>query len=83
MHTITHEESVLEQFGPRDVNWRRASDKCLSEAQQLAYMGRHKEALYLAQDEWIGAHGDLHGIRFRVRSVTTAIHGLNPIAELE
>lgn len=83
MHTITHEESVLEQYGPRDISWRRASDTCLSEAQQLVYFGRHKEALNIAQDAWIAAHGEMHGIRFRVRSVTTAIHGLHPVAELE
>jgi hypothetical protein len=83
MHTIINEESVLEQYGPRDINWRRASDPCLIEAQQLVYLGRQKEALNIAQDAWISAHGDMHGVRFRVKSVKTVLQGLCPVAEIE
>lgn len=83
MRTISQEEHVLEQYGPRDISWRRATDKCLAGAQHHAYVGRHQEALHLAQDSWVSAHGDMHGIRFRVRSVVTSIYGLHPVAELD
>ncbi len=83
MRTISHEEHVLEQYGPRDISWRRATDECLADAGHHAYVGRHQEALLLAQDAWVSTHGNMLGIRFRVRSVKISIYGLHPIAELE
>jgi len=83
MRTISHEEHVLEQYGPRDISWRRATDECLADACQHAYVGRHQEALHSAQDAWVRAHGTMLGIRFRVRSVKTSLYGLHPVAELE
>lgn len=64
MQTITHEEQALEQYGPRDICWRQATDECLREARLLVYFGRHQEALHVAQDAWVSSHGSMHDIPF-------------------
>jgi hypothetical protein len=68
---------TLEQSGPRGLAWHPASREMMGEACRLAEAGRSYEALLLAQDLYIGKHGDMHGVDFRVvtKEVTVSFLG--------
>lgn len=80
MVEISHTSHVLEIAGPRGQIWRPAlqtsSGDLFREPQRLVMAGRFVEGLEAAQDAYIAAHGDMHGVAFRVRSNTETLVGL-------
>ena len=79
MVEISHTSHVLEIAGPRGQIWRPAlqtSADLFREPQRLVMAGRFYEALEAAQDAYIAAHGDMHGVAFRVRSNTETLVGM-------
>lgn len=85
MVEIHHTSHVLEIAGPRGQIWRPAlqtSGDLFREPQRLAMAGRLHEALEAAQDAYIAAHGDMHGVAFRVRSTTETLVGLGAAEQI-
>lgn len=68
MNQVTVENHALEVFGPRGQSWRPVHQECLKAAAELARAGRLGEAIIAAEDAWIEAHGQMHGVAFRVRT---------------
>ena len=79
MIQITRTTHVLEIAGPRGQIWRPALSvvgDLFRDAQGLAEQGNMASALRTAEDAYIAAHGDMHGVAFRVRSIAETLTGL-------
>jgi len=77
--TTTH---TLEIAGPRGQIWRPVSDKNFAAAARLAEQQSFTGAIQLAEDAYIAAHGDMHGVAFRVRSVSETLTGIGSIESI-
>lgn len=87
MQQLTNTSATLEMNGPRGQVWRPAVHDIFQGARELTAAGRTYEALLCAQDAYVSAHGDMHGVEFRVvtREVTITVLGavdLNSPAQL-
>lgn len=71
--TVTH---TLEIAGPLGQIWLSATEKSFAGAIQMAQQNSLTGALTAAQDAYVSAHGDMHGVSFRVRSVGETLSGL-------
>ncbi len=84
MRQTTEISHVLEIFGPRNQAFRPVSwdyNPELKEAVRLAWDGQLNEAISAAQDAYITHHGNMHGVRFRVRTETKTYSFLGPWEE--
>lgn len=87
MQQLTSTSQTLEMNGPRGQVWRPALPEMFQAARELAAAGRTYEALLCAQDAYVSANGNMHGVEFRVvtREVTITVLGtvdLNSLAQL-
>lgn len=87
MQQLTNTSQTLEMNGPRGQVWRPALHDMFQAARELTAAGRTYEALLCAQDVYISANGNMHGVEFRVvtREVTITVLGtvdLNSLAQL-
>lgn len=71
--TITH---TLEIAGPRGQIWRPATDKHFAGAIQMSQQDNPVGALEAAQEAYVAAHGNMHGVSFRIRTVKEVLSGL-------
>jgi hypothetical protein len=68
---------TLEMSGPRGQIWRPAQGDIFTFALSLVAAGRTYEGLMAAQDAYVSAKGDMHGVDFRVvtKEVTVTFLG--------
>lgn len=78
MKQLTTTYHTLEQYGPRNQVWRSVQKADLPGAFDLAYRGSLIDALMCAETEYIVKHGDMHGVKFRIKSQTVTLTTIGP-----
>lgn len=78
---IAEMSRTLQMAGPRNIAWRPAADAIYETARRELEVSVER-SIRLAEDAHIARHGDMHGVVFRVRTVTETIAGTSPIAVL-
>lgn len=71
MRQTTEISHTLEISGPRNDAFRTALEDEFKEARRLAHDGNFSEAIRKAEDAYIEAHGNMHGVAFRVVTTQT------------
>lgn len=73
MKSFTKTEHTLQIHGPREQAWRPATDYVSAEARRLVATERFVEAIDAAEVSYIQQYGNMHGVRFRILTVTKAV----------
>lgn len=70
MRQTTEISHTLEISGPRGQAFHPVLDEEFEEASRLAYDGEISAAIRKAEDIYIDLHGHMHGVAFRVVTIT-------------